>query len=341
MAALFLLSSRLKKFEAGLPENVMNQIMGQIEEGNLSGLHLITEEGLSLSDPSIVADERTVSSFLQEKNEEETLRYVKLNSESNNTENVYSIRSGDEKLLKIRLEKETSGKETVWQEKETQLEAPELQLSTLTAQIPSACTLSVNGRDIDKSCVTEAGAQIHILENLMYSGILSQQPTVDTYTVQGIFDSPEVVMKDEAGNAVACSLVNDVYSAGFEADEDFAGQQTERVLSLFDPYARYFSGDAGTGVLDMIMLNGSPAYNSAAAADVSWMQGHDGISLSEASVSNIRRYSDECYSCDIHFKEDIYQNGESVRTWDTNMTWIMVYDGDFYIADLITRNAEN
>lgn len=340
--ALIVLSSSLKRFEANLPENVMNQILEQIENADLSGLHLVLEDGRTLSDPSLVADEGTIASYLQKKNGEEALRYVKINSESNDTTNVYSIRSGDDRLLKVQLERDSeNNQEAAWEETETQITAEDLAVKKLTAQIPSACSLSVNGKAIDKSYVSEAGSQIHILENLMNLGIIGAQPTVDTYTIEGIFDSPEVVMTNESGAQIPCSLIHDIYSAGFEADEDFAQEQTERVLSFFDPYARYFSGDAGAGVLSTIMLDGSPAYNSAAAADVSWMQAHDGITLSEESVKNIRRYSDDCYSCEIHFKEDINQGGQSVRTWDTNMTWILVNDGGYYIADLITKTGED
>ena len=43
----------------------------------------------------------------------------------------------------------------------------------------------------------------------------------------------------------------------------------------------------------------------------------------------------------ISFVQDIMRDGESVRTWDTNMTWIMVRDGDYYLADIITKTADD
>ena len=162
-------------------------------------------------------------------------------------------------------------------------------------------------------------------------------PTLDTYTVEGIFPDVQVQMKTEDGKTVSCSKTDDVYIAGFEAEEAFAEEQRTHVISLFEPYATYFSGDAEGDVLHDIMLADSPAYKSASSADVSWMQEHDDVRLSEERAENFRKYSDNCYSCDIHFLQDIYQNGEVVRTWDTNMTWILVKDGDYLIADFVTK----
>ena len=337
---MIVLSSFLKRFENGLPEHYLDKIVEELGQGNMDSLHLETADGVSIDDPSLMTDKSQIASFVQSKSAGEQLRYVKVNAESEVNDIVYSIRSGDEKLLKIYLSRDPNEKRAEWTEQKTVLDSEDLKLSTVTAQIPSDCTLVINGKSIDKSFVTEPNSQIQLLSNLVSRGFISDMPTLDTYTVQGIFPSKEVTMTNASGNTVPCSLTGDVYHAGFEVDEAFATEETARVLSMFEPYALYFSGDATKDVLTTFMLDNSPAYQSASAADVSWMQAHDGIDLVNQSVENIRRYSDTCFSCDISFEQNIYQGGEVVRTWDTNMTWILVWDGDYYLADFITKTAD-
>ena len=339
IAAMVLLWTFLNRYENGLPEHYMNEIVEDIQEGNLESLHLVTADDVALSDPTLFAAEDTLAKYLQDKNTEEKLRYVKVNAESSADENVYLIRSGDENLLKLYLDRSSGKKE--WQETKTQLAAEDLKVTELVAQIPTSATLMINQQAVDRSFITEAGSRIQLLTKLMDEGFLGEMPTVDTYTVKGIFAGTDVSMTDANGASTPCTLIGDVYSAGFDADETFTAEQTERVKSLFDPYARYFSGDAGNEALSRVMLDNSPAFVSASSADVSWMQEHDGIELSEESVTNIKKYSDDCYSCDISFVQDIMRDGEAVRTWDTNMTWIMVKDGNFYLADIITKTADN
>lgn len=341
--AMIILSSTLRRYESGLPEHYMNEILAAIEKGDLKELHLTTADDISIDDPSLFVSADQISRYLQEKNGTEPLSYVKINAESTENENVYSIRSGEEKLLKVFLDRnQENGKvKTGWHETKTQLAGEGLQMRELIVQIPTAASLEIDGRPVDRALITEAGNQIRLLSNLINAGIIADQPTVDTYVVRGIFADPEVSMVDEAGNRSVCSEADGVYTGGFVADEAFSAEQTARVLGMFEPYAKYFSGDAGRDALGAVMLDRSPAYNSAVSADVSWMQAHDGISLSGQTVENIRKYSDQCYSCDISFRQDILRGGESVRTWDTNMTWIMVFDGNYYLADFITKTAND
>ena len=340
IAALVLLWSFLNRYEKGLPEHYMAQVLESIETGKTEDLHIETADGKSIDDASIFVDKTKIIEYLQEKDKAGKLDFVKVNAESAGEENVYLIRSGEEQLLKVTIRRPEGSRS--WKEIRSQLVGDAFQIRSITAQIPSSCTLEINGMEADRSFITEKKAQIEMLSELISSGIIGKQPTLDTYTVSGIFPGKaEVVMRNKKGKEVPCTLTENVYSAGFEAGKKFVNEQKQRVLSLFEPYALYFSGDANKQVLNNIMLIGSPAYESASSADVSWMQAHDGIEITDQEVSNFRKYSDECFSCDIRFSEKIMRGGEAVRTWDTNMTWIFVLDGDYYIADLITRTADD
>ena len=267
-----------------------------------------------------------------------------MNGESDENKKVYLIKAGEQKVLKTvieRSDKKFAFGFTGWQEKETILLSDAFPVTTLKVQIPQNDQLIVNGETIGRDRITSEGDRISVISRLISEGFIGEQPTMDTYEIPGIFFHKEVKATDPSGRTYDCVLTGDTYTGGFDAPQDFIDEQYDRVIDMFEPYAFYFSGEAGSGALAQIMLDDSPAYNSAISADVSWMQEHSDVEITEQKAENFKKYSDEVFSCDISFLQTIYQGADPVRTWDTNMTWIFVRDGEnYYIADFVTRTAD-
>lgn len=349
VAALVVLSVFLSGYEKSRPNKVIQTIVEQIEKGDMENLHLMTEDGLNPDGGDIVAEKADIIAILKDKSEntEESkgISYRILNAESDADKKVYLVKAADTKALKITLEK-SDDKHTFgftgWKEKETQLLPDLFKVTEVMVQIPQDSKLQVNGRDMGREKITAEGERVSILARLMDEGIIGEQPRVDTYTVKGIFLNRDIKHTDSAGGVHDCVYTGNIYSGGFDASEEFIASQRDRVIGMFEPYAFYFTGEAGVGALSQIMLDNSPAYRNATAADVSWMQEHSRVDITDKNVENFKYYSDQVYSCDISFVQTIYQGEEPVKTWDTNMTWVMVKDGDeYYIADFVTKTAED
>ncbi len=341
VAALICLWFFLSSFEKSRPEHYAQAIIRNIEDGKYEDLHLVTADGLSLDDGSLMADKKTIGNIIKSKIDASDTSYRRLSSESDENKNVYLVKTGDEKLLKVELVK--ADKKFIfgfsdWKEKETVLLSPDLQPKLLKAQIPTSSKLYVNGNEVPETFITEAAGEIELLNRLREWGIIGEQPKVTTFSISGIWENPEVTYAYEGGNPTACVLENNLYSGGFEADQDFIDEVYGRVIDCMEPYAYYFSGDAGRGAIANIMLDNSPAYDNATSADVSWMQEHSDVQITEKKAENFKHYSEGVFSCDISFLETIYQGDEAVKTWDTNMTWIFVWDADnYYLADFVTN----
>ena len=345
-AALVLLTVFLSNYEKSRPTDMIHRIVSAVEKGDLEDLHLSTEDGTSLADGTILADPASIASFIKQKEEasEDGITYRVVNAESDENKKVYLIRADDQKLLKTvieRSEKKYAFGFTGWQEKETILLSDAFPVTTLKVQIPQSDTLMVNGKTIGPEYLVSEGDRISLISRLIAEGFIGEQPTMDTYEVPGIYFQKEVKATDPSGRTYDCLLTADTYTGGFDASQEFIDEQYDRVIDMFEPYAFYFSGEAGSGALARIMLDDSPAYNSAISADVSWMQEHSDVEITDKKAENFKKYSDEVFSCDIGFLQTIYQGDEPVKTWDTNMTWIFVRDGDdYYIADFVTKTAD-
>ncbi len=341
VAALISLWVFLSSFEKSRPEHYAQTIIENIENGNYDDIHLVTADGLSINDESLMADKDAIADIIESKINASETTYRRLSSESDGEKNVYLVKAGDEKLLKVEMvksDKKFNFGFSDWKEQETVLLSADLQPKTIKAQVPTASRLYVNGEEIPEEYITDNSGEIELLNTLRDWEIIGEQPKVATYQVSGIWMNPEVTCEEDGKNPVTCILINDLYTAGFEADEGFADEMYDRVIDCMEPYAYYFSGDAGTGAIASIMLDNSPAYDNATSADVSWMQEHSDVVISEKEAKNFKYYSDGVFSCDIRFLETIYQDEEAVKTWDTNMTWIFVQDGDeYYLADFITN----
>ena len=348
-AALVLLTVFLSNYEKSRPTDMIQRIVTAVEKGNLDDLHLKTEDGTSLTDGAILADPAEISSYILQKeegSEEEPggITFRVINGESDENKKVYLIKAGDKKILKTvieRSDKKFAFGFTGWQEKETILLSDAFPVTTLRVQIPQSDQLIINGKTIGRDQVTSEGDRISLLSRLISEGFIGEQPTMDTYEIPGIYFQKDVKATDPSGRTYDCILTADTYTGGFDAPQDFINEQYDQVIDMFEPYAYYFSGEAGRGAIARIMLDDSPAYNSAISADVSWMQEHSDVEITDQKAENFKKYSDEVFSCDISFLQTIYQGDEPVKTWDTNMTWIFVLDGDdYYIADFVTRTAD-
>ena len=353
IAALVLLTVFLSNFEKGRPTSTIAHIVRNIEKGDLDDLHLKTSDGTPLDSSTILCDENEISNYILQKaesaNEDESagtqgITYRVINGESDETKKTYLVKAGDEKVLKVCIER--SNKKylfgfTGWEETETTLLADALQVTTLRAQIPHDSQLSVNGTVISRDRIVSENDRISLLSRLINEGLIGEQPGMDTYEVPGIYFQKDVKLIDASGTEHETVRTNDVYTGGYDASQEFIDSQYDRVIDMFEPYALYFSGERGRRALDEVMVIDSPAYNSAVSADVSWMQEHSDVEITDKKAEHFKQYSDQVFSCDISFLQTIYQGEEAVRTWDTNMTWIFIWDsGNFYVADFVTRAAD-
>ena len=342
IAALVLLTVFLSNFEKGRPDSTIANIVRDIRNGDLSELHLKMADGTALDSAGILCDETEIADHILQKADEITYRVI--NGESDETKKTYLVKAGDEKTLKVKIERSDHKYLfgfTGWEETETTLLADSMQVTTIRAQIPHDSQLSVNGTIIGREHIVSEGDRISLLSRLINEGWIGEQPGMDTYEVPGIYFQKDVKLIDASGTTHDCTQTLDVYTGGFEASQEFIDSQHDRVIDMFEPYALYFSGERGRRALDEVMVIDSPAYNSAISADVSWMQEHSDVEITEKKAENFKQYSDQVFSCDISFLQTIYQGEEAVRTWDTNMTWIFIYDsGNFYVADFVTRAAD-
>ncbi|MBR5931302.1 MAG: hypothetical protein IKZ95_04675 [Lachnospiraceae bacterium] len=345
IAALVLLTVFLSNFEKSRPAGTISRIIRDVQGGDLSGLHLKTADGETLDSGTILYDVAELAQHITEKaGTADSITYRIINGESDETKKTYLVKAGDEKALKVTVER--SDKKylfgfTGWEETETTLLADAFRVTTLRAQIPHDCQLSVNGTLIGRERVTSEGARISLLSRLISEGYIDEQPGMDTYEIPGIYFRKDVKLIDASGATQECVHTNDLYTGGFDASQEFIDSQYDRVINMFEPYALYFSGERGRGALNEVMVYDSPAYNSAVSADVSWMQEHSDVEITEKKAEHFKKYSDQVFSCDISFLQTIYQGEEAVRTWDTNMTWIFIWDGDdYYVADFVTRAAD-
>ena len=347
-AALVLLTVFLSNFEKSRPSDMIHRIVSAVEKGKLDDLHLKTEDGMSLTDGQLLADPQEIASYILQKEEggeeEGGITFRVINGESDENKKVYLIKAGDQKVLKTvieRSDKKYAFGFTGWQETETILLSDAFPVTTLRVQIPQSDQLMVNDKTIGREYLVSEGDRISLISRLIAEGFIGEQPTMDTYEIPGIYFSKNVKATDPSGQTYDCVLMADTYTGGFDASQEFINEQYDRVIDMFEPYAFYFSGESGRSALARIMLDDSPAYNSAISADVSWMQEHSDVEITEKKAENFKKYSDEAFSCDISFLQTIYQGDEPVKTWDTNMTWIFVRDGeDYYIADFVTRTAD-
>lgn len=339
LASLATLWLFLGAYEKGSPEYVLKQIVEDLENQDTSKHNFVDMSEDAVGDGQVLIDTKYVSDFLKTSKKKHGYTFRKINTESDDKTNVYIIKASADNLIRVSLvktNKKIAFKFYEWAEQSSTFVGA-LEPKTVDIQVPTGGTLYINGIVVSPNFITEQAVNIKILDRLINLGIVKHASKVDTYKVRGVFAEPIVTVKDENGAEEPCKFVKGIYTAGYEMPEEEINEQIPRISKMIEVYARYFTKDASRWELQNIVYTNSPAYESAISTDISWIDDHNSVEITDKVIDNFVKYSDDCFACDVKFKQTIVTDW-SVTDWDTNMTWVFAYEnGNFYLADFMTN----
>ncbi|MBR3003864.1 MAG: hypothetical protein IKH67_02195 [Lachnospiraceae bacterium] len=207
--------------------------------------------------------------------------------------------------------------------------------------VPEGSTVTVNGTQLDESYITGEGIPEVLKGSVQF---IKNPPSFTTYTVSGFTRTPEVSAVDASGSSIKLAESDSTFMAGQAADQAFVDEVKplcERGLESWATYFIYMSHN-----LDLYILKDSEVYKFIFGGDdydpinpwlYNWEQIVD-YNFSEFEVSNIVKYTDDCFACDVKYHLDITFSdpGMSDNNQGTDATWVWVADGDSWsIADVI------
>lgn len=205
---------------------------------------------------------------------------------------------------------------------------------SVTVRIPADSKLTVNGVEVTEEHCAEKTP--HRYNEYLPDGV--EGITWCTYTVSGLFLSPEFSCTDQ--NGLACEFVPDeesgILTAAFHYDEDLREKYGERILTGMKEYAKYIQNDGSMNLVRPYFDTSSMFYRNIWENPSMFVWDHNGYYFANESTSEFYAYDENTFSCRITFDHCLkhYAKEDYVDQLDM-IVFVRRIGNNFYIYDRI------
>lgn len=327
---LVLLHGLLVDYEASEPNNTMNEIIEEFSAENVG--ELIRNQEVQVSP---FESEDMVVSYFEKLIGDSEVSYKRTNGEFTPAKPVYTVYAGEEKIAKVKLAEDGENGHgfTMWKLGEIDFENVEKQVDSLKVTIPAKATLFVNGIEVTDEYKLGEDTVVELTKNLSDYGKIAY---TKTYEIKDLMAKPSVVAKLGDAELIMTESQEGDMIAAYPTDEALLAEQTPYVTEIFEHYGKYIINRGNLTKLLSYTVGNAYTYLSDIPAVWAYLWGMEyTYEFQNESVSNLVKFSDECYSVDVYF--DLYVDyGSGNTTYNVSMTYIFIkQDGVWYLADFI------
>lgn len=330
--ALVLLYGLLKDYEAGRPANTMDKLVSHIEAGNV---------GKWIKDAGILGEFETediVSDYFKDTFADKEVSYKKKAGEYTENNPVYILYADDKKIANVTLteKKKNAHKFTEWKLASIDFNVDSKTKNTehsVKITAPKNSEVTINGVKVSSDYITgEADASL-----CKHVGDYVTTPVDDVYNINGMFAKPEVKVTYN-GKELDTEYVKDGYEAYYPSDDELLSSEKSHILTVAENYGKYMINRGSLSTLSSYMIGNAKEYMSdIPAIDVYLIGRTFTYDITDENVSNFRKYSDDCYSCDVDYNLNVKWSSGST-TYNISLTYVFVKQNDkWMLADFSIR----
>lgn len=329
-------SEQLTAYEAGLPDKAAEAVYQQYFAGGLEQAAAVSGGNVG---PYETHDHYVAT--VKEAVGQEPLRYFETPT-ADQKNHAYTVAAGKVRVGEFLLvPAEEEGK---WVLQELTLSVKPEQKVTVTVWQGSRVFL--NGVEVEETLAVPSGEeQDHpSYEHLSLGEAeerLASSPITVTYTLEGLYQIPEVTVKDRNGNPCEVTEKNGVYLAAFAYDDHRAEEVRAAVFKPMEEYCKFMHRDAEYADLAAYIDRNGDFYRNLKRATTEWNRAIVDFEFDTEELSELYFYSDDVFSCLVHVEESVLGRGK--RDWYTYVVdcrayfrrsgngWLL-YDMDFSMA---------
>lgn len=323
---LFMLYGLLRDYEAGLPQNTMDEILEEFQADRID--KLLDESGLTLNE---FESNEVVAAYLKEKIASNEISYRKKSGEYSEETPVYVIYAGKSPLARVELveKRKNAHHFTEWKLGSIQLDEY-MKGKTVSVTVPKGSVVTLNGIELSDSYISENDVEFTPCTNV---SDYVEKPVNTVYQIENLISDPVIVV-NRNGQELELSVEGHDITALYPGDEALYAELEQHIKDFGRSYGRYLINRGSLSNLQSYMVG--IARESVADIPAVWAFLY-GMTYSydfqNEKVSNFIKYSEDCFSCDISF--DLYVNwGSGSKTYETGLLCTYVKtDGKWMLAD--------
>lgn len=319
----------LGDYEQGMPDGAMAKVLEKFSDKNIDKFVEEHVQGVSEFETS-----ENVLSKVKGNLSKGELSFVRKNGEFTSDRPVYVVKSGDTAVAKVSLKE--SGKNrhgfTLWEEEQISFGDFLGKDNAVSILAPANAEVLVNNKKLSSANVSESGIVEEKAKNV---GDFVSVPTNNMYKIEGLLAEPEITATlDGVKLDVTMNEKTKQYVVSYPKDDDLLAKNESRIKNINQEYGKYIINRGSLSKLQSYMVGKAKEYISDIPAIWAYLWGKTfNYDFPTNEVSNCVKYSDDCFSCDVHF--NIHVNwGTGETNYDTNMTYVFVRkNNDWYLAD--------
>ena len=162
-------------------------------------------------------------------------------------------------------------------------------------------------------------------------------PAMYRYEVKGVYGEPfiQVIVK---GNRALLSSEDYEYVYPYYENEEIFNSVKKRMNDFIINYTRYVECERGFGVVSPYLLYGSKAYSFLSVIQKTniWVANHTASKFSNIEYDNMKTYSDNAFSIEARYTFE-FKTASGKRTFNSKLTLYLVKkNGTWYVVDMNT-----
>lgn len=321
----------LDDYEEGMPDVAMSKVIQEhFTQDKIEKLVMDNKDQISKYE-----NIEFVVSYLKDAVADKPVTFSRKSGEFTDETPVYMIKAEDKTIAKAALKEDRKNSHgfSVWTIDKVVFGEFQNKSNTITITAPSNAVVTINGIKAEDDIAAEKDVAIELLEGVKD---YIELPTNIIYKIEGLMTKPEIkaemdgtqlLVSEEAG-------LEGTYNISYPGDDELLEQQRDYIKNINVEYGKYIINKGNLTRLKGYMTGNAKQYISDIPAVWAFLWGKTyTYEFLTNEISNLVKYSDDCFSCDINF--DLYvkwNTGE--KTYDTGMTYVFVkQEGKWYLAD--------
>ena len=331
-----LLYSFIGDYEESRPSNVMDEVVKDMSLGKTEDVLRRAE----LAANEFEKDTDRLISYVDSKIHGCSISYSKKSGEYSENNPVYLLYADKTPIAKITLKE--AGKNTFkfsrWKLGQiyvgNDLSNTGKQDEAVSILVPAGSTVTVNGVTVNDSYIEESDVEFVPCKNV---GDYIEKPLKTRYAIRGLMMEPEVKVVYN-GNELETEKEGMEYTSSYPGDDDLMQRMESAIIELNHSYGKYIINKGNLSAVTSKMVGNAKEYMSDIPAVWAFLYGKEYVyDFLNEEISNLHRYSDDCFSCDIYYDLYVKWNNGNV-TYSTALTYTYVYyDGKWVVADFIIK----
>ena len=334
----------LGEYESSLPQYTIDGYVSGLNSGFYTDMVRQHVDEIQTSDyetPDTIAETLDVDDMTGK-----TYTWAKNPSEYTDENPCYYIRCGEAAIATVKLERVGGTEEydfPVWKAcpAYSLIDVSSEPAYSLDLTIPEGASVMINGIAVPAENLETGVASSVELDDAAKN--FAEVPSAQHFAISGLFAAPKVQAYDSLGNPLTADRIPDkteykqVFNFGPKAETSPDEELVDRVEQMMREYIDYMVNkdetlDQNLAALDHYLVYQSNAYQKlhSMRGDIYWNNPYTNRVDRALIVSNVRMYSENVFTCDVHYDYQLTMN--VVNDYIGDMRWTFVKTGDGWKA---------